>query len=162
MKYPIGKKEKGQFTLIDDEDASIMDNYTWYIDGRGYVTTTCSREEQRRTGVLRRKLHRLIMNVPKVLEVDHVNHDLLDNRKQNLRICTKQQNLLNKRKTWGSSRYKGVSWYARDKNWLSKITFSYKQYYLGYYDTEEEAAKAYDIKAKELFGEFAKFNFDVT
>ena len=92
--------------------------------------------------------------------VDHINGNGLDNRRANLRVCTHQQNIFNqqKRKDKCSSKYKGVCWSKRNKSWLAQIRFNYKLIYLGYYKNEDDAGLAYNEKAKELFGEFARLN----
>lgn len=104
-------------------------------------------------------MHRLIMEAKQQQKVDHINGDGLDNRKENLRFATTSENAMNKCSTKNkSSSYKGVSWYKRYKKWQAQIKFKGKSIYIGIFDTEIEAAKAYDNKAKELFGEFAKLN----
>lgn len=105
-------------------------------------------------------MHREIMNAPKGMVVDHIDGNGLNNRKSNLRICTQAQNNLNSRpKRNCSSRYKGVSFYKRDKIWQVQIFHNSRTIFLGRFDDEIEAALAYDRKAAELFGEFAYLNF---
>lgn len=96
--------------------------------------------------------------------IDHKNGNGLDNRRSNLRFCTNAQNQHNQRK-WGSrsgkplsSRYKGVSWHRRG-HWRAKIQAQGKRRYLGQFQSEEAAARAYDRAARELHGEFAVLNF---
>ena len=105
-------------------------------------------------------LSRLIMNAPPDMQVDHVNGDPLDNRRENLRLATNKQNSANKPKREGtSSVYKGVHWHRRDRRWRASIKHNYKSIHLGSFLDEEDAARAYDTKAIELFGEFAITNF---
>jgi hypothetical protein len=97
-------------------------------------------------------------------DVDHVHHDYLDCRKSELRLVTNQENCQNQRKQSNtSSRYKGVGFDKTCGKWKSQIKQNYKSIHLGYFpptiDGELSAAIAYDIKAIELFGEFAKLNF---
>ena len=91
--------------------------------------------------------------------VDHANGNGLDNRRCNIRLCEHRQNMWNQggRKNT-SSKYKGVTYFKRDGNWQAKIAPNGKTVHLGYFKTEEEAAKAYNDKAVELFSEFAKLN----
>jgi len=89
--------------------------------------------------------------------VDHINGERSDNRRENLRWATNSQNQMNKRKTKGSSKYKGV--YRRKGRWFATIQYESKGYAIGQYESEEDAGKAYDLKALELFGQFAKLNF---
>lgn len=94
------------------------------------------------------------------LVVDHINNNSLDNRISNLRLISKKQNSYNTRPNKNSSsKYKGVAWDKPNSKWRSQIVFNGKKNHLGYFLDEMEAAKAYDKKAKELFGEFAYLNF---
>ena len=110
-------------------------------------------------------MHQFIMNSPKGMHIDHINHDGLDNRRENIRICTPSENAQNRRLRVDSrSGYKGVyqmpEKYKLNKRFQAHIQpKGQKRLRLGYYLTAEEAAKAYDKKAKELFGEFAELNF---
>ena len=94
--------------------------------------------------------------------IDHINRDSLDNRIENLRPCTKAQNSMNGRVKRGStSRFTGVSAAHHNKTnpWIAGIKLNQKRTNLGYFATEEAAARAYDAAAKEMFGEFASLNF---
>jgi len=105
-------------------------------------------------------MHRLIMEPPKGMVVDHINGDGLDNRRANLRICTKKQNNYNRRiQGRGASKYKGVSWKNRDKRWRATLYYEKKQIFLGCFETEIEAAKAYDRAAVKYYKEYARVNF---
>jgi len=102
-------------------------------------------------------MHNLIMGTKLV---DHKNGNGLDNQKNNLRNCTNQQNHMNRRpKKNCTSKFKGVCRFKKDLKWTAVIKFNRKQIYIGIFGNEEDAAKAYDKKAKELFGEFAYLNF---
>lgn len=137
--------------LIDDEDWHLLKDYRCQYHHTGYAVTTRNKKQYR--------VHRLILGINDNNWVDHINHNKLDNRKSNLRICTNQQNQFNRlKKNNASSKYKGVS--KRKNNWEAGIKFKGKTYYLGKYKTEEDAAKAYDKKALELFGEYSKRNFN--
>ncbi len=104
-------------------------------------------------------MHRMIMGEPKGMFVDHIDGNSQNNRRSNLRICTPAQNLQNQRPKGGTSRYKGVYFHKKDNKWMAKIGFNGKNTYLGLFEDEILAARAYDKKAKELFGEFAYLNF---
>jgi hypothetical protein len=100
--------------------------------------------------------------VPEGMEIDHANGNRLDNRIENLRICTHQQNLANKHtRTIHTSRFKGVSLYRDTGRWRATMGYMGKAVHIGYFDSEEEAARAYDAKARELQGEYANTNFQV-
>lgn len=101
-------------------------------------------------------LHRLITNAPKELQVDHINGNRLDNRKENLRLCTSGNN--NKNRACFSGRYKGVHFAKKNKSWVAQITKDYKIKHLGTFATEEEAARAYNVASKELHGEYGYIN----
>ena len=131
--------------LIDKDDLDKLEGSLWYMQG-DYIAS-------RRMGLL----HRLIMNCPKGMTIDHINHDKLDNRKSNLRICTQSENSQNigKKKT-NTSGYKGVSLDKNTGKWRASIMKNRKSYVIGNYNTPEEAHAAYCKTAKELHGEFAK------
>jgi hypothetical protein len=105
-------------------------------------------------------IHRLIMGSPKGMTIDHINGDVFDNRKCNLRICTQGENSRNGHKQNKSiSGYKGVIFDKRRNKYECKIKYNYKSIFLGCFIDPVEAAKIYDKKAVELFGEFACLNF---
>lgn len=98
------------------------------------------------------------MNFPNKKEIDHINHNRLDNRKENLRECSSEENGRNKSKRSGTySKFLGVT--KSRKKWMAQIEKDGKSTYLGVFDSEYEAAKVYDKKAIEIFGEFASLNF---
>jgi len=106
-------------------------------------------------------MHRYIIKVPPGLVIDHINYNGLDNRKANLRLTTRTQNNRHVIRTMnpGSSKFKGVSWYNREKRWVVKITADGKTFPIGYFRDEIQAANAYDKAAKKYHGEFAALNF---
>ncbi len=149
---------RGKVALVDDEDFESVSRFCWRFDGRGYAITSKFLGriggKQQMAGM---SLHRLIMRPPKGLDVDHINHDGLDCRRVNMRVCTRSQNHQNRAKTRGTSKFKGVSWHKGA--WRATIVLDHKQINLGLFDNEAEAGMAYDAKARELFGEFAHLNF---
>lgn len=159
MQIDLGK---GYYTIIDDEDYEKISKYKWYsLKNRNRIIATARVTINKKRK--RIQLHRIILNMtdPKII-VDHINRNTLDNRKCNLRICTNQQNCMNVGKNKNStSGYKGVSLKRciNEDRWQSNIGYNFKHIYLGLYQTKEEAAKAYDRKALELFGDFAYLNF---
>ena len=146
----------GKFAIIDAADYDRVKDFKWCTvqkDSTFYAKTL-------RTNGSHLSLHRLITNAPKHLVVDHINHNGLDNRKTNLRLCTPAQNQQNARpRTGGTSRHKGVHWDKRRKKYIVQVGHRSKRYNLGGFENEDDAGRAYDKKAKELFGEFAYLNF---
>lgn len=143
--------------LIDIEDYDIVSSYTWYISTNGYIVSSSLRKK---TGKLVH-LHRLVVNCPTDKVVDHINHNKLDNRKSNLRICTLQQNSINSRRfnnNSTTSKYRGVTYCKNTNKWRAKTKYKGKTISLGYFDTQEEGAIAYNRYMKEHFKDFAKFN----
>lgn len=145
----------GIFTVIDKDDIEKVNKYTWHLDKKGKQRYVIVNITYNRT-TTKIYLHRFIMNCPKNMTVDHINHNGLDNRKNNLRICTNRENSINSRKRRNtSSIHKGVSWDKSMNKWQSYIKNISKKEHLGYFDDETEAAKIYNKRAIELFGEFA-------
>lgn len=148
---------KGEYGRVDDEDFERLNQHKWFISANGYAVR--NREDWKTNpGLIR--MHRVIMNTPEGLDTDHRNGNKLDNRKRNLRICTRSQNNANIRKYKNkSSTYKGVCWDKSRKKWLVSLKQGYNQIHIGRFDSEIHAAMAYDIWAKDLFGEFSYTNF---
>lgn len=160
-KIPLGR---GKFALIDDDDYDRVSMHTWHMKSRlhlNYASSTKYLGGGRKKAKYRMlQLHRFIMNPSKGMDVDHIDGNGLNNQKSNLRICTHQQNCMNTRKSRNTtSRYKGVSWDKESGKWKASIRFNNSLKNLGRYRTQKEAAKAYDKKAKELFGEYGNLNF---
>ena len=148
---------QGKFALVDEEDYEWLNQWKWHYNN-GYATR--NQWDPITKKQIKILMHRLIMKSSEDMQVDHANHNTLDNRKCNLRICTKFQNMQNsKLQKNRSSKYKGVCWHKDNKKWKAYITYEGKRIHLGYYDIEEEAARVYDKKAIELFGKFAYLNF---
>lgn len=145
--------KNGEEIKIDEEDLPLVRKYNWQTNN-GYVFRT----EQVDFVKTRYYLHRELLNAPNGMEVDHINGDPSDNRRCNIRLCTPAENKRNRRKprTAKNSKYKGVK--QRLGKYEASIGRRENYRYLGTYDTEIEAAIAYNIKAKELYGEFANLN----
>jgi len=140
------------YTKFDKEDLEKIRHFKWYY----FIFKYVARGYKNKIFLM----HREIIDVPKMMQIDHINGDGLDNRKNNLRIATHGQNMMNKNKPKPkSSIYKGVFSNKLKNKWYSQIAFNYKSYHIGSFDNERHAAMAYDIWAKELFGEFAFLNF---
>lgn len=148
---------QGKFSIIDDEDFDRVSQYKWAAHwSPGMNAYRAVRSENKKTIYL----HRFILKAPEGLVVDHINRDMLDNRKENLRLATVSQNQQNRNsKSKNTTGYKGVSYYKPLGKYKAQIHKMGIAKHIGYYETAIEAAKAYDEKAKEIFGKFARTNF---
>ena len=158
---------QGKKALVDDEDYARLIKYKWHIArniGGYYAKRNAQVDGERHTIYM----HRVITNAPKGVEIDHHNHNTLDNRKQNLRLATGSQNLQNQKKSLTrngkpyTSRYKGVSWHKCAQKWRARIYINGKVKQLGCFESEIEAAHVYDAAAKKYFGEYSLLNFPDT
>lgn len=143
---------RGFVAIIDDSDAHLA-AYKWYaktMHGINYAARNTTGKH--RTTIL---LHREVLNPAKDTHIDHINGNGLDCRRSNLRFASFCQNAQNSKVRTGS--YKGVS--KRKNKWVAQIRAHGKNYWLGYYATPEDAARAYDAAAYKLHGAFAKLNF---
>jgi len=164
------KRFPGKHTIIiDTEDWDKVKVHRWYIgagnkerypyakasiphpDAGWYKNPSGGRQRRRTTLPLH---HAILGKPPKGNVIDHYNHNGLDNRKDNLRTVTHQQNTLNRRSSRNtSSKYKGVCWSKGENKWRAHIRFNKKSIHLGYFTCEKEAALAYNKKALELWGD---------
>lgn len=147
----IESPKHGHFeVLIDTEDVPKIENYRWCVkyyprDKVFYIVANTTIKNKRKM----LKMHRLITNCPDQMVVDHTNHNTLDNRKQNLRVCTDKQNkenIIRAKSHNKSSGLRGIYWDKQRKKWKVKLVNNGKQIYGGFY-SDIEIAK---IKVKEL------------
>ena len=148
---------QGKVTLIDLADWLLVRDHRWYAaelyPGRWYAQTNIRKSDRRRVTL---QLSRLILMPVPDHEVDHRNGETLDNRRCNLRVCTRIENARNRRLNEGR-RFKGVYW--NGGNWLARIYVDSRMRTLGSFGDPAEAAHAYDAAAHKHFGEFARPNF---
>ena len=150
---------QGKMAIVDDEDFEWLNTFNWYVSSNGYAR----RDKMINYKRFRYSMHREIMGLTsddRDLEVDHINGNRLDNRRENLRVCTLKQNRQSqsKQKRNTTSKYKGVSFCKDRGNWKASIKTNGKTKFLGRFKDEDQAARAYNEKAIELFGDFAKLN----
>lgn len=151
-KIPLTQEK---FALVDDTDFDKVNQFKWYarqIKNRYWYALRRDGENPTLG------MHRFIISCPDGFDVDHRDGNGLNNRRRNLRVCTRSQNTQNIQKSYGYSKYKGVSYHIRIKKWIATLGLGYKMLHLGYHDREIDAGKAYDNAAKEHFGEFAHTN----
>jgi|SRR6185503_1553982 len=157
---PLGKDGKF-FTIVDDQDVSFVNQNRWGRH-RGRGTWYASRLIHRQGKPAKRiYLHREILCANRGLKVDHRDGDGLNNARDNLRVATNSQNHQGKmtRPLHFKSRFRGVYWHKQNKNWCAQIKCNYKKSHIGSFCREEDAARAYDLTARKLFGAFAQLNF---
>lgn len=153
------KLTQGKVALVDDEDFGRVSCNRWYANwaGKSFYAVRGMTTGNKRTALL---LHRFILNPPRTMEVDHINGDGLDCRKANMRICTHAENMRNSTvQSNNKCGFKGVYFDASKGCWVAEISHNRKRIRLGRFKTSHEAALAYDVKAKELHGKFARLNF---
>lgn len=133
--YGIGYLFNGEFFYFDLEDYDLIKNYRWSKKERGYIYT---KQENKYI-----RMHRLVMNCPDDMDIDHINHNTMDNRKSNLRIVTKSQNHMNKTiYKNNTSGVKGISWDSRKNKWLVELQKENTKIKIGRYDDFNEAVEA--------------------
>jgi len=139
------------YAYVDAADYEWLSRHSWRL-----ISGYAGRHEKGKSVLM----HREIMQAPAGMVVDHFDANRANNCRFNLRVCTPAENQRNQRKHRGSgSRFKGVYYHKKARKWCAECRFTGTQYYLGLFDDEVEAAQAYDRKAVELFGEFARLNF---
>lgn len=158
--YSNGKNKNLHF-FVDKSDLPLIAAHSWriYKMSSGYMRVESSIMKNYKS--IHFSLSNFLLNTPKGKIGDHIDRDSLNNRRNNLRIANEEQNSRNVSKTSfkKSSIYKGVSWHKLKRKWIATCAINYRNKFLGYFNDEIEAAKAYDLSAKELHGEFANTNF---
>lgn len=139
---------KGKFAMVDNEDFDRVKDINWHCNSKGYARNT-------KVGLM----HRYIMNAPDHLDVDHIHHNTLDNRKSQLRLVTPLLNSWNQSSKSGTSRHVGVHWNSYNNKWTSSIRHDGRLVFREDFEDEDEAGRARDVKALSIRGEFAYLNF---
>ena len=142
---------QGHKAIVDADIVELISDRSWYF-AKGYAAC--------KNGELALPMHRLIMGTPDGMDTDHINGDKLDNRKVNLRICSRSQNKRNSAvRSDSASGLKGVQYLKETNMWRASILAEGRRVHLGYFEDAASAAMAYDDAAKKHFGEYARLNF---
>lgn len=152
---------QGYSAIVDAADHEWLSQWKWKLNPQkntNYVQRKGPRNHYARDTFM---LHRVIMDAPKHLRVDHIDGNGLNNSRSNLRLCTHSENMRNRRADRNStSKFVGVSLRSDKKKWVAQITTPQMGHiHLGCYSNEEDAARAYDAAARLHFGAFANPNF---
>lgn len=155
---------KGNEVKVDDEDFEYLNQWKWQIN-KGYATrihhiAVIDRKQKVRLMSMHREVLRNNGLEIEGFDIDHINRDRLDNRKENLRIATRSQNNMNSKiPVNNTSGFKGVSWHKQNKKWYARISVNRKVHRLGFFSDKMEAVKKYDQAMIKYFGEFALPNY---
>jgi len=154
---------RGGFALVDNPDYDWLNKHKWYAKkNNGSYTSYAVRGIWMGGGKIRtERMHRTILGLQAGdgRQTDHRDGNGLNNCRSNLRICSHAENKQNSRKRIvATSQYKGVYWHRNANKWQSQIQVNKKNTYLGYFDSETDAALAYNQAALNYFGEFALLN----
>lgn len=156
--YRAIKIVSGEFVLVDAEDFETLNKHKWYKtknskarpDRQQYIATTILPK-------ITVFMHRMVMKTPKGLETDHIDGNTFDNRKSNLRICTKAENQRNaKLRKDSTTGLKGILWHRARKRWIARIRHNGKSIHLGTFINKDDARKARHEAEKKYHGEFAR------
>jgi len=154
------KLTQGKVAIVDDEDFDYLNQFKWYANKKykKYYVVRNVKDIQGKHTLL--SMHRFIIgNTDSKMHTDHINGNTLDNRKENLRICTAAENIRNqKQQINNKSGYKGVHWKKLSNKWYSEIRYKNKSIHLGCFINIMDAARAYNAAAIKYHGEFANIN----
>lgn len=148
---------QGNSVLVDSEDFDQLNQFKWHVKKHGklrYAARTLLRKDGHGTV----RMHCVIMKVPIGMEVDHKNGNGLDNRKKNLRLCTRAENSRNRGKSKNNtSGYKGVFYHIKARKWIAQIVCNRRKIYLGIFNDKKQAYVAYVKACDKYHGEYARY-----
>jgi len=154
---------QGQFAKVDDDMYEELNQYKWYArchkPKNYYYAIRADKIIKGNKSAKHLRMHRVIMNCPEGMVVDHINHDTLDNQRHNLRVCTTAQNTYNRLPNRiGKSRYKGVVWVKNRNHWHVAISVNGTRISLRTFKCEHDAARSYNEASLKYHGEFGYIN----
>lgn len=144
---------RGVATLIDDDDYARLAAHRWHCTANGYAARVVVHPDGKKQTIY---MHRFLLDAPPDLQVDHINGDKLDNRRENLRLATPKENVRNGRSSPKRNTYKGVT--RAGNRWQARICVDGRIRHLGYHTSALEASFIYDHAARRFFGAFAHLN----
>ena len=145
---------RGQIVTVDEQDYQELSQYRWYLID-GFAARTIKKDNKRTTIYM----HRVIMDAPIGISVYHINHNKLDNQRENLRLVKGSARMHRRPSVKHSSKYRGVYWCKDKRKWIAEIKVYKKQIRLGRFEVEKDAAVAYDEAARKYYGSLARTNF---
>lgn len=155
--YEIFVKSSKEPIFIDVNDYKKVTTHNWFVGKQGYVESRVKKHEENDYDATSIKLHRFLKNPKKHEYIDHINGNRLDNRKSNLRICTQQQNNMNRKiMKNNTSGVTGVHWDKRINKWVSRIWYKNKEIFLGNYNNIEDATRARMKAEIKYFGKYSR------
>lgn len=149
MKYILTTRE--QYAIVDDENYDYLNQWKWKLDSKGYAVRQTSRKLGKRKIVY---MHREVAKTPQDMLTDHKNFNKLDNRRKNLRICTKRENQIHQTNSRNTSGIRGISYDKNSNKWIIQFSpqkYKYKRIYL---NSKQDAIKKYNKMVKKYYGEF--------
>ena len=153
MHVPIAGRP-GLYAVVDAADYATVAAQTWFLSAGVYAISS------RRNGAKATYMHRVIIGAPEGIDVDHINGDRLDNRRGNLRLATRSENMRNATlRRNNTSGFVGVSWNGRRGKWVARLKVGARHLNAGYFNDAASAARARDAAARTHYGEFATFNY---
>lgn len=148
---------RGLVAIVDDEDYERLNEFKWHANSEGYAVRAVRNDVREQVRI---RMHRSVQGISAIdiRCVDHINGNRVDNRKENLRVCTRAENQANRKaQRNNTSGFKGVHWVKRSQKWTAQIMTGGKSHSLGYFETAEAAYSAYKIACAELHGNFANY-----